>query len=556
MGRTWTAVLAALLLASSGCAYLGFLKPPTVPRERGSAETEQGPAFASAALVPPGPADGDWGTYNRTLAGDRYSPLGEITPANVTRLTEVCRYETGERTPMQSGPLAVAGTIYFTSAQYTYAVEGERCRLRWRHRYEYHPRPPFDLKVNRGVAYLGGRLFRGANDGRVYALDAVSGRELWNVRAADPAKGETFPAAPVAWDGRVYIGNAGGDNLGVTGRMMALDAVTGGVLWSFELVARHGPASASWPAETERVPRAGGATWTSYAVDTVAGLIYVPTGNAAPDFLGELRPGDNLYTQSVVVLDARTGELRGWHQLLGNDWHDWDLAAAPLLIETAGGEPLVIAAGKDGHVYGLDRDGLRRRYRTPVTTIANVDAPPSAAGTRFCPGVNGGVEWNGPSYSPATGLLYLGAIDWCTTVRTMPADSLRGRDGLPWTGSARRFEPFGTPDSVRRGWLTALDAGGGGQRWRYASPTPLVAGVTATAGGLVFTGDLDGNVLALDAASGRVLWRGTTGSPIGGGVISYLAGGKQHIAVATGLHAPVTWKLESGSAALVVYALP
>ena len=141
-------------------------------------------------------------------------------------------------------------------------------------------------------------------------------------------------------------------------------------------------------------------------------------------------------------------------------------------------------------------------------------------------------------------------------MRILAADSLRGRDGLPWTGSAERFEPFGTNDSTRRGWLTALDAADGAPRWRYSSPTPLVAGVTSTAGGLVFTGDLNGNVLAFDAVGGRVLWQGKTGSPVGGGVISYLAEGRQHIAVATGLHAPTTWKLESGPAVLVIYALP
>jgi alcohol dehydrogenase (cytochrome c) len=170
--------------------------------------------------------------------------------------------------------------------------------------------------------------------------------------------------------------------------------------------------------------------------------------------------------------------------------------------------------------------------------------------------VNGGVEWNGPSYSPSTGLLYVGAIDWCTTVKVTHPDSLRGRDGLPWTGSAERFRPFGTPDSTRRGWLTAVEAEGGRVRWRYESPTPLVAGMTATAGGLVFTGDLEGNVLAFDAERGAVLWRDSTGLPVGGGVVSYVAGGRQRIAVAAGLHAPVTWKLESDPAGLLVYALP
>jgi alcohol dehydrogenase (cytochrome c) len=546
-----------LLVGLGGCSYLAFLKPPTVPRERGLASTERGPAFDSASvLAGGGGAEVDWLTYNRTLAGDRYSPLGEITQANVSALVRVCRFETGERTPMESGPIVVRGTVYLTTAEYTYAVDGATCELRWKHRYRYEPGPLFDLEVNRGAAYLDGRLFRGANDGRVYALDAATGRELWNVRAADPDRGETFPAAPVAWKGRVFIGNAGGDNLGVTGRMMAFDAASGGRLWSFEIVPRSGPAAATWPAETERVPRAGGATWTSYAVDTAAALVYVPTGNSAPDFMPTLHAGSNLYTNSVLALDAETGSLRGWRQLLADDWHDWDVAAAPALLRLAGGRSMLAVGGKDGYVYGIVPATWKVAFRTPVTTLHDVDAPPTRSGTRFCPGVNGGVEWNGPGYSSATGLLYVGSIDWCTTVRIMDPDSLRGRDGLPWTGSAERFRPFGTPDSTRRGWLTALDAATGQVRWRYESPTPLVAGVTPTAGGLVFTGDLAGNVLAFAADRGGVLWRDSTGLPVGGGVVSYAAGGRQRIAVAAGLHAPVTWQLESGPAVLLVYALP
>ncbi|MGH7579164.1 MAG: PQQ-binding-like beta-propeller repeat protein, partial [Gemmatimonadales bacterium] len=274
------------------------------------------------------------------------------------------------------------------------------------------------------------------------------------------------------------------------------------------------------PAETEVVPRAGGATWTSYAVDTAAGLVYLPTGNAAPDFLGSLRPGRNLHTVSVIALDAATGALRASYQLLERDWHDWDAAAAPLLIRTRSGAPLVIEAGKDGHVYGIEPDG-EFRYRVPVTTLANVEAPLTPEGTRFCPGVNGGVEWNGPSYSNSSGMLYVGAIDWCTTVKVMHPDSLRGRDGMPWTGSSSRFQPFGEPDSARHGWLTALDAETGRTLWRYHSATPLVAGVTSTRGGVVFTGDLDGNVLAFDDRKGTLLWKEGTGLPIGGGVVTY-----------------------------------
>jgi alcohol dehydrogenase (cytochrome c) len=544
------------LISLCGCAQLHFLKSPSVPRPLGRSETVPGPALAPEPVrTTPVPAS-DWAEYNGSLTGERFSPLDEITRLNVSRLRKSCEFDTGERASMQSGPVEIDGTLFLTTAVNTYAIDAATCALRWKHSYHYSPTPPFDLKVNRGVAYANGRLFRGANDGRVYALDAWTGKELWNVVAGDPAKGETFPAAPVVWGGLVFLGNAGGDNFGVTGRMMAFDVLTGGRVWSFDVIPQAGAASGSWPEATEQLPRGGGTSWTSYALDTVSGTIYVPTGNAAPDFLPDARPGSNLYAYSVLALDARTGVLRRHYAVLTRDFHDWDIAAAPMLITTKAGHAQLVVAGKDGHVYGFDPESRTKRFTTRVTTIENIEAAFTSQGTRFCPGVNGGVEWNGPSYSPTTNTLYVNAIDWCTTVKVAPVKELEGKNGLPWTGSSELRQPFGTPDSIRRGWLTALDADDGHIRWQYASPTPLVAGITATAGGLVFTGDLNGAVLAFDAESGRVLWRSSTNQPIGGGVISYETGGRQLIAVASGMHAPLTWHLKSSPAKVVVYGLP
>jgi alcohol dehydrogenase (cytochrome c) len=548
-------MLAAFLLLTSGCSQLAFLKSPSVPQPKGESSLERGSAFVAAS---PAGIDtvADWLTYNRTLEGHRGSPLAEIDTANVARLHPVCTFPLGEQVSFQSGPVVVGGTMYVTSPEHTWALDAATCTLRWRHEYRYHPRPDFDIKVNRGVAYLSGRLFRGANDGRVYALDAYTGQELWSAVVGDVEKGETFPAAPVAWNGLVFIGNAGGDNFGVTGRMMALDAESGGIVWSTELVADAGQAARTWPPATEEIPRGGGATWTSYALDTLTGGLFVATGNAAPDFLGEARPGANLHTYSVVELDARLGTIRRARQLLGDDIHDWDLAAAPSLVTSASGRRLILQAGKDGHVYALDRASGATVWRTVVTRRENVDAPLTAEGTRFCPGVNGGVEWNGPAYSREAGAVFVNGIDWCTTVKIAPVSELEGKEGLPWTGSSELRHPFGVPDSVRSGWVTALDVETGAVRWRFRSPTPMVAGVTPTAGGLVFTGDLHGDVLALDATTGKVRWRWTTSLPIGGGVVTYRAGGRQYVAVAAGMHAPVTWRLDSPPAEVLVFAVP
>jgi glucose dehydrogenase len=537
------------------CSQLKFLKAPSVPVARGTSALTRGPAYDSTTAVAVD-ATNDWPLYNRSLDGTRSSPLAEITVANVATLAQVCDVNLGEPANLQTGPVEVAGTLYLTTAQYTYAYDAATCRLRWKYLYAYSPGPDFDLKTNRGVAFADGTLYRGSNDGRVYALDARTGRELWNVVAADPHRGETFPAAPVVWKNLVLIGNAGGDNFGVVGRLMAFDRTDGGQRWSVPLVPSSGDAAATWPAQTEVIPRAGGATWTSYAVDTMNGDVVLGTGNAAPDFLATAREGANLHTTSVVVLASGDGTLRWAQQLVTRDIHDWDLSAAPSLVSTRSGRHLVIEAGKDGHLVALDRATGKVLYRAEVATQLNGDTPLGPKPTRFCPGVNGGVEWNGPAYARAAGVLVVGSIDWCTTVTIAPVSKLQGKRGLPWTGSSELRHPFGVPDTMRTGWLTAVDAENGEIRWRYRSPTPMVAGVTATAGGLIFTGDLLGNVLAFDAATGRELWRSGTGVPIGGGVITYATGGRQYLAVAAGMHAPDTWGLKSESSRLVIYALP
>jgi alcohol dehydrogenase (cytochrome c) len=544
----------AVLLVLAACQGLRLLGPPSVPRGKGPSTTIRGPAFQADST----PADSapPWPFYNGSLGSTRYSPLTELDTANVARLALKCRYHLGERTPFQSGPVVAQGTIYVTTAEWTYAIDAQDCRLRWKHRYRYGPRPAFDLGVNRGVAYAAGTLYRGSNDARLYALDARTGQERWNVAIGSVRKGETVPAAPVVWEGRVYVGNAGGDNLGVIGRVMAFDTATGGLLWSQSMVSRSGAAAASWPPEKERFPRTGGATWVSYTLDTLTGRLYVGTGNPAPDFLAAVRPGDNLLTTSVVILDARDGSLVGWRQLVTGDIHDWDLAAPPMLLRAARGPGLVLQAGKDGLLHALEEKNGSIRWQTAVTTRHNMEAPFTSGGTRFCPGVNGGVEWNGPAFAQTAGLVVVGAIDWCTTVRVGEPEELDGRTGLPWTGSAQRTKPFGEPDSLRRGWLTAVDPRTGEIRWQKEWSTPLVAGVTATAGGLILTGDLNGTVLAFSASDGALLWRRDTGLPVGGGVVTYLVQGRQQVAVAAGMHAPLTWKLESPPAELLVFALP
>ena len=522
-------------------------------------------ATATAASV----QSADWVTYNGPLGGDRYSPLTQITVANVGQLKQRCAFDAPEAVNFQSGIVAVNGVLYFTLFNHTYAVDATTCQQKWTH---VRPEPDTFLMVNRGVAYSDGRLFRGTGDAHVLAIDAADGQQLWDVSIGDPKKGESVPMAPIASNGLVFVGNAGGDNFGVIGRIYALDAASGRVVWQFNTVPDSGPALATWPKASPKNPPSGGATWTSYALDESNGILYVPAGNPAPDFAHALRPGENLYTNALLALDAKTGRLLAYVQPLKGDYHDWDLATAPALITTKSGRPFVAAASKDGHVYNIDRGAVSTQVADPaspdrlvvrsqalVTTSENADVPLSTEHeTRFCPGVQGGVEWNGPSYHPGLGLLFVNAIDWCTYVRMQPLAKIKGGPGDAWTGA----EPadgwlFGRHDPVEqaRGWVTAFDAESGAIKWKVQTPRPMVAAITATAGGLVLTGDLDGNVIAYDASTGKELWRHATGKAIGGGVTSYAVGGRQYIAAATGLNAG-TWQVKAGPARVVVYALP
>jgi alcohol dehydrogenase (cytochrome c) len=264
--------------------------------------------------------------------------------------------------------------------------------------------------------------------------------------------------APLAWNGMVFAGNAGGDNFAVTGRIYALSTADGHQLWRFNVVPDSGPARATWKNLSDRNPPTGGATWTSYSLDPEAGVLWVSTGNVAPDFLLSLHPGDNLYTTSVIALDAKTGTLLRYVQPVKNDYHDWDIPSPPALIRTKGGRQIAAAAGKDGLLYGIDRSGvtpankssqaqLKIDYATPVTTRANVTVPFNAkTETHFCPGTQGGTEWNGPAFHPQLNLLLVNSVDWCASVKIADAATITGKRGSIWPGSGDPEHPFGRTD--------------------------------------------------------------------------------------------------------------
>ena len=537
---------AALALAfiplAAGCTKQSDTSSTTTSE---SASPGAAPASPAASGSPGGLATvgDDWPTYNGNLQGSRYSTLTDITPQNVSGLKQVCSKQL-ESGAYQSTPLVVAGVIYTTTAHTTYAIDATNCQVKWQSAYTSKTKEPFP--VDRGIALVNDRLVRGEPDGHLVALDVATGKTLWDVAPADGNKGEFISAAPITWNGNVYIGVAGSD-WGVKGRMMSVDPANGNVKWTFTTIASGSdPAAKSWPDETA-ASRGGGGTWTSYTLDPDTAEIFIPVANPAPDFASSIRAGANLYTDSIVALDANTGAMKWYVQMIPHDVHDWDMSAPPVLFTTADGKAMLAAGSKDGNIYGVDRTAHKIVYATAGVRRSGVNAVPTTAGARICPGVLGGAEWNGPAYDVKDNLLLTPMDDWCATVKL---GSTRYIPGGFYFGGTYTMDPF----TQAHGTLTATDPASGAIKWKYTAQSPMLAGVTPTASGVAFTGDMAGNILALDSATGRVVFKTPTQGSIAGSVITYRANGKQYVAATSGNISRLTWG-NHGTPTLLVYAL-
>ena len=495
-------------------------------------------------------ADAEWPMYNGDYAGTRNVALDQINRSNVSKLKQEFFCPLDETTGFQSSPIVAGGRLFVTTGTTTFAFDATNGRLLWKQTYDAQPNA---LSVNigvphRGAAYADGTVYRTTNNGHVLAYNAEDGKPVWDRLIGDTGKGEYMTMAPLVWRGMVLVATAGSDIAGI-GRVIGLDQKTGKSVWSFSLVPQAGPGSETWSSDPNH-HRAGGGVYAAMSLDTATGTLYTPTGNPGPDFDGDYRPGDNLYTCSVVMLDALTGELRGYRQFVKHDVHDWDIAAAPALFTSKAGHPMIAVAGKSGYLWGVSRDLKTLDFTTPITTIKNADAPLTPQGTQFAPGTNGGVNWNGPAYSPQTNLLYVPSIDMPFVVKKT-GENMTFDPGKPFWGAP----DFGKPGAIMKGYLTAIDADSGKIRWRYNADLPLLAGVTPTTGGLVFTGDQRGNLLSFDDRTGKLLLKIPTGNAIGGGVTVYSVNGREYVAVAAGLKSDL-WKSKSGPARVVVFALP
>jgi alcohol dehydrogenase (cytochrome c) len=442
--------------------------------------------------------------------------------------------------------------LYVTSGDSTIALDAATCALRWRHEANANgsPQRVGNAFKSGGVALQEGKLVRATSDGRLVALDAASGKLLWSQQVAGAGQYEFVTMAPLVFEDLAIVGIGIGE-YGVRGWVGAFRLADGAPAWRFATVPDDGEPGAETWSESDARRRGGGGVWNTPSLDTDTGLLYVAVGNPVPDFFGDVRQGANLYTNTMLVLDVHTGLLKGYHQFVPHDLHDWDLTAVSPLYGTTAAEPrkLVAVAGKDGLLRSFDRETRAQVFAVPVTTRSNADAAPTPTGVHACPGVLGGMQWSPPAIQPALNLLYTAAVDWCGVFRK--ADDLRYLRGQLYLGGAFSFDPL----EQARGWLSAVDASTGAVRWRYESAKPMLAAVTTTASELVFTGELSGHFLVLDGRNGTVLFRHDTQAPLHAGIVTYAVGGKQYVAVASGVVTSF-WRVPAETSKVTVFGLP
>ena len=486
---------------------------------------------------------GDWPTYSGSFHSTRYSPLAQISKENVASLRPAWMYQPPGTGPLEGTPIVADGVMYVTSGPATVvALHPKSGRPLWQ-----WSRPiaasVLNLgfpRVNRGIAIVDDTVYVGTLDGYLVALDARSGTERWTVHVAENKDGHAITAAPLAVEGKVIVGISGGE-AGIRGFLDAYDAKSGKRMWRFWTVPAAGePGSDTWSGDSWKT--GGGATWLTGSYDPELRLLYWGTGNPAPDWNGESRKGDNLYTCALVALDVDTGRLRWYFQFTPHDVHDWDANQIPVLLDRSVGDrsrTLVATANRNGFFYLLDRrtgEFLLAKPYAKQTWAKGIDErgrpilipgmEPSEKGTLVYPSLQGSTNWASPSYSPQTGLVYV-------SVREMGSyyfkSDVEYRPGTFFTGGSEK-----RLDDEAWGAVRALNVDTGERVWDFKLPTPPWGGLLSTAGGLVFGGSNEGNVFALDAKTGEPLWQFQTGGPMRANPMAFAVDGRQHIAVAAG----------------------
>jgi len=495
---------------------------------------------------------GDVLTYGMGYSQHRFSPLTQINRQTVKRLVPAWSYSLADNRGLEGQALVKDGVVFLTDHEKTVAVDALTGREIWKTMVEY---PPETTRVvccgivNRGAALFDGKLYRTTLDANVIALDAKTGKEVWRTKSSDPKDGYSMTVAPLVANGVVIAGVAGAE-YGIRGYLEGFDAQTGKSLWrTYTIPAKGEPGSETWPGDTWK--QGGGSTWVTGSYDPDLDLVYWGTGNPAP-WNPLNRKGDNLYTNSVLAIQPKTGKVV-WHfQMTPGDPFDYDGVNEWILAELpiAGGTRKVIMhADRNGYLYVIERatgklvaanafvkvnwaDGIDKETGRPVWSAETKAVVDKGEKQRIYPAVSGGKNWGPMSFDPTKQLLYINTNDWGMDYEPAPVEQVANlKAGQPHYGV--KFPAVF--DADKRGHLRAIDPLTGKAKWELPFKSPNIAGTMATAGGLVFTGMLTGEFIAVDADTGKIVWQFQTPSGIVGQPITWEKDGKQYLTVTSGI---------------------
>ncbi len=501
----------------------------------------------------------NWLTYSGHYNAQRYSALSQITPENVKNLEQQWIFQARSLEKFEATPLVVDGIMYTVQAPNdVVALDAATGRIFWT--YSWTPESaarPCCGRVNRGVAVLGDTLFMATIDARLIAIDAKNGRPLWNIQIAPPEKGYAMTLAPLVMKDKVIVGTAGGE-YGIRGFIAAYDVKTGKEAWKFYTIPGPGePGHETWPADSNAWEHGGASVWVTGSYDPDLNLTYWGIGNPGPDWNGDPRPGDNLYSCSVVALDVDTGKLKWYYQFSPHDEFDYDSTQVPVLADIQWqGSPrkVMLWANRNGFFYVLDRatgqfllgkpfvevnwasgfDAKGRPQRVPGMT-------PNNQGTLILPGNQGGTNWYNPSFSPRTGLFYIPT--WANYSSLYVKQEQEFVEGRTYGGGGpRNTVPQGIRTTANNfakedegyGAIRALDPHTGEMKWQFKMTDVTDAGILTTASNLLFSGGREGYFYALDARDGKLLWRANVGGRVISGPMTFSLNGRQYVAIAAG----------------------
>ena len=491
------------------------------------------------------PVGANWTSYNGDYTGRRYSSLHEINTANVAQLRLAWVFHPGNSKRLEATPVVVNGVMYLTSANDTFALDARTGRVVWHYQRPVSSGLLDDAAAhkNRGVAVWKNFVYTETDDAHLLCLDARSGGLRWDIKYADKIKHYGATSAPLVVKDEVIVGTSGGDS-GVRGFLAAYDALTGNLKWHLWTIPAPGEfGSSSWPGDAYL--HGGATTWMPGTYDSELNTLYWTTSNPAPDFAGETRPGDDLYTACVLAIDPDTGKMK-WHfQFTPHDLFDYDANETPVLVDLQlKGElrHLLLQANRNGFFYVMDRANGKFLNAAPFVEKLNwatgVDPSgrpklsgriPTAKGTYICPGINGATNWFSPSYNPDTGLFYFLALENCNLFFSSPKPFVQGET---YYGTGTKLPP----DEHAQKILLALSVPDGKVVWRnpQVGQGDSWAGTLTTAGELVFFGDDAGSFDAVEARTGRVLWHFNTSQTMYASPMSYAVDGVQFVAIAAG----------------------